>query len=507
MQSISVERALLKITLVGLCLGIIFSETLELGHHFALLIILISIASTMLFFVFRLERKARVVIILIWVCALSLVVGLFRSEGGAREFVLTGYADTDAVLYGRIDSEPEVRESYLLLTLHAFGVVTEDACLLLNERALVRADRFENASYGDAVEVSGVLSVPEPFETDTGRVFSYDEYLKKDDIGSILSFATIKSIDVGGGNVVTRLLFTAKETYLNSIARYIKDPESALVGGLTVGTKQSLGDELERDFRRVGLIHIVVLSGYNIVIVAEAIMRLLRFIPIRTRFFVSSLAIALFVILVGAGATVVRAGIMAIAALFVRVTGNESAGLSLLFFAGIVMLLFEPMLLLHDPSFQLSFVATLGLICFSEPLGQLFLWIRNKAMRDIVTATLATQIAVLPLLVYLMGDISLVALPVNLLVLPTVPLAMFFGFLTGVTGSLPLVSMFFGPLFGGLSFIILSLQLLIVDMFASLPLASIHVPPISLWVMFLMYALLILPALRVRPPKTNPIAE
>src|SRR5690606_20159485 len=123
---------------------------------------------------------------------------------------------------------------------------------------------------------------------------------------------------------------------------------------------------------KTGIIHIVVLSGYNIIIIAEVIQRALRFLPSRVRLIVSASSIALFVVLVGASATVVRASIMAVTALVARSTGREALGLQMLFFAGIVMLISNPSLLLYDPSFQLSFIATLGLILLSKPLERLF---------------------------------------------------------------------------------------------------------------------------------------
>jgi competence protein ComEC len=234
-----------------------------------------------------------------------------------------------------------------------------------------------------------------------------------------------------------------------------------------------------------------VLSGYNVIIIAETLIRSFRSLPVRMRLMVSTLAVALFVILVGAGATVLRAAIMAIAALFVRTTGRTAIGVQLLFLAGIIMLAINPLLLLHDPSFQLSFIATLGLICLSKPIETFFVGINNRALREITTATVATQIAVLPFLMYLIGEISVVSLPVNLLVLPTVPLAMLLGFITGIVGVIPFVSMFLAPLFGALAFFVLSYQLLIIDIFSRVPFSTIVVPPLFLTHTALLYAILV----------------
>jgi competence protein ComEC len=475
-----VERHFLAAIFLGLCLGILFAELFSLGFHFILFLTLVATVSAAVLYALHFERHLRGFIILMLLGCASVVFGLARTIDIDKHFVLPQYDGTTVTLVGSVVSNPEDRGTYQTFVLLAEGILLETSCASLNERVLVRADRFEDISYGDSLRATGLLRRPQAFVTETGRVFSYDEFLKKDGIGSILSFASIEVSQRGGGSFVKRALFSIKEGYLATIARYIPEPESALLGGLTVGTRQALGNELEEDLRATGVIHIVVLSGYNVIIIAEAITRALRFLSLRTRLIVSSLAIILFTILVGAGATVVRAGIMAIAALVVRATGNEALGIRLLFFAGIIMLSLNPALLLHDPSFQLSFIATLGLILLSKHLDAFLDWIQTKSIRDVATATISTHVAVLPFLMHIIGKVSLVALPVNLLVVPLVPFAMFFGFLTGLAGFIPFVSAFLAPIFGAIAFIILSYQLFIVDLFARIPFASVFVPSFPL---------------------------
>ncbi|MEX0933196.1 MAG: ComEC/Rec2 family competence protein [Candidatus Paceibacterota bacterium] len=491
MQKIVVERFILSTTFVGVCVGILGRELFHLDIVFALFVLLLLLSSTLGVYVLRTEILLRPLFVILVVFSTALVLGLTRSAQNEKEFQLLRYDEQNVVLYGKVVSEPEHRENYQVYVLKAHAFETERRCEMLNEKVLVRADMFENVSYGEIQKVSGYLTAPSPFITQNGRIFLYDEYLKKDGIGIIISFASIEVLTVGQGNVIQHTLLSIKSAYLKSIARFISDPSVSLLGGLTVGTKQSLGEGLENDFRTTGIIHIVVLSGYNVIIVAETIMRSLRPLPLRARLSASILAIGFFVILVGAGSTVVRAALMAVVALLVRASGRIAVGLQLLLLAGVSMLIANPTLLLHDPSFQLSFVATLGLILFSKPLENLFYWIRNRGFREITTATVSTQIAVFPLLMYLMGEISLVALPVNLLILPTVPAAMLLGFITGIVGLLPFVSVFLAPVFGALAFFVLSYELLVVNIFARIPFASIILPPFSLTHMFLCYAFIV----------------
>jgi len=150
---------------------------------------------------------------------------------------------------------------------------------------------------------------------------------------------------------------------MRSIEAVIPEPQVGLAEGLLLGVKQALGDELEVVFRKTGIIHIVVLSGYNVMLVVIFITYVLSYVlPYRARVPFGILAIVCFAVLVGLSATVVRASIMASLILFARATGRTYAVMRALCFAGVIMVLINPYLLVYDVGFQLSFLATLGLI-------------------------------------------------------------------------------------------------------------------------------------------------
>lgn len=173
----------------------------------------------------------------------------------------------------------------------------------------------------------------------------------------------------------------------------------------------------------------MVLSGYNVTIISEFIMGMLSFLPKMIGTSLGALSIILFAIMVGGSATIIRASIMALLVLLARVTGRVSDMTRALFLAGFVMVLHNPQIVVFDPSFQLSFMATLGLISLSPKLNSIFKFVPTKFyLRETVSATISTQIFVLPLLLYMMGELSLVAVFVNLLVLMFIPLTMLFGF-------------------------------------------------------------------------------
>ena len=252
-----------------------------------------------------------------------------------------------------------------------------------------------------------------------------------------------------------------------------------------VGAKQSLGDELQEDFRKTGIIHIVVLSGYNVTIVAEAIMRFFAFLPHMFSLSLGAISIIFFAILTGGSATIVRASMMALFVLLARATGRTQTITRALFIAGFLMLLHNPKILVFDSSFQLSFTATLALIYLAPKIEKHFHLLPTRfQLREFAVATVATQIFVLPMILYKMGTLSLVALPVNLLILVFVPITMLFGFITGMLGF---VSTIISLPFAFITNALLTYQLKVVDIFASLPVAAIEINYFPIWIAVLIY--------------------
>jgi competence protein ComEC len=292
-----------------------------------------------------------------------------------------------------------------------------------------------------------------------------------------------------------RALFAIKHAILAQMNRIIPEPESSLAGGITLGAKASLGERELDLFRIAGIVHVVVLSGYNITIVADSIMRVMSFLPRMFSLAMGSLGVLFFAVMTGGGATVVRASIMAFLVVVARATGRTHDAGRMLIIAAALMILWNPYIVLFDPSFQLSFIATLGLIYLAPIVERKCSRIPERfGLRSIAASTLAAQIAVLPLLLYQSGIFSTVALPVNMLALPLVPLAMLTSFLAAMFGFLGWI---FAMPFGFVAYLLLAYMFGVVHFFAAIPLASFVVPAFPLWVVGVSYVLLIALTMRV----------
>lgn len=399
----------------------------------------------------------------------------YISEQGSAWHALDRSLGKQVKLEGIISDEPDQRETGVKLTIDV-GVT----------KVITTADFYPVFNYGDKVSISGILTKPEVVDDATSeRSFNYPGYLAKDGIFYVIKRPRLYRISEGNGAWIKEKLFNFKRAFLSNIHHAVPEPEASLAGGLVVGAKQSLGKTLEEDFRRAGIIHIVVLSGFNITIVAVAIMKILSFLPEKIGAGFGVLGLILFAILTGGTATVVRSTLMTFLVIAAKLTHRDydiMRGLSL---AGFCMVFENPLILMFDPSFELSFLATFGLILMSPHVKPWLAFFPEKfGFREIAVSTFATQIFVLPYLLYQMGQLSVVGLVVNFLVLPLIPLTMLFIFISGVAGFiLKPVSLFAGYI----SYLFLAYELKIVEFFANLSFASVSIQYFPLWMLILLY--------------------
>jgi competence protein ComEC len=389
---------------------------------------------------------------------------------------------TSVTLQGVIVGDPDVRETNQRIPVQIRE--GKEATTIL-----VVAEKYPSFSYGDEVTVSGTLDAPQPFATDGGRMFAYDRFLAKDGIFSLIQRGHLERTGESSSFLVRaqRALYAGKHAFTHALEEALPEPHASLAEGLIAGGKQGLGTSLLDAFTVTGLLPIIVLSGYNVMIVAEAVLAGLSFLPKRFSLTLAGLSVALFILAAGGGSSALRAGLMAGLALFARSTGRTYDALRALAFVFVLMLLINPLLLVYDPGFQFSFAATLGLILASSLFELRLRKLKWKTLREVCTTTIAAQLFVLPLLLYQTGNLSLVALPANIFVLPFVPLTMLLSALAGL-GTLVLPSL--GIFFGLPAYVFLSYITNTAEFMSRIPFAHIIIPAFPFWLLVLPYGLI-----------------
>ena len=403
--------------------------------------------------------------------------GLFFVFGIAR-FLLSVPSDAnqnhikyfnkkDVVIRGVIAQESDIRADHQRLVIKA----QDKNSRYIRGRLLVKTALYPAYQYGDEVEVSCFLRAPEPIED-----FAYDKYLARYDIYSVCwrpdSMVLLNS---GKGNKIFSKIFYLKNKFISSINNILPEPHSSFLAGLLVGARTGIPQYLLEDFNKIGITHIIAISGSNITIIAAVIIVFLDSLGVsrRNAFWYITIGIIFFVFLTGATASVVRAGIMGILILLAKQMGRMSRALGAIIFTAFLMLLVNPKILIFDAGFQLSFLATLGIVYIDPILQKLTVsWPEILGLKQAFITTLAAIAATAPLLAWQFGSLSIVAPLANILILPVVPPVMALGFLAGVIG---LFLPFLGEILAWPGWVILEYIIRISEFLANFNFAAIEI--------------------------------
>ncbi len=320
---------------------------------------------------------------------------------------------------------------------------------LEKEHILINTPAYPSYNYGDILKVDCTLKIPENISED----FDYKMYLAKENIFYECKGPKLEKTDSGGGSRIYGTLIAIKNKFNQKISTLIPAPQSGLMSGLILGGDNFLSKEYQEAFSKTGTTHIVAVSGYNVAIIAEYLMILGIFLGLwrKQAFWFAAVGIILFVVITGLAASAVRAGVMGILLIWAMKNGRLANSQNAIIFAAVAMLIANPLLLGWDIGFQLSFLATLGII-YLYPIFQEHLVKKQKAfgMAEILFLTLSAQIFVLPVILYNFGRLSIISPLANLLVLPIIPLTMLLGFSAAAAG---IISGTFGQIMAWLAYL------------------------------------------------------
>lgn len=422
--------------------------------------------------------RSRVLIILFLILGFALGLRAWFACA-VQDTELLPYVGSMAVVRGVVADDPDVRATSVRVSVEVAAINTVRA----SGRMLAVLPRDVSVQYGDTVSLRGVFEEPQSFETPTGRVFDYPGYLRARGISAVMQRAALQSVEEGSAGVL-RTLYQVKHAFERALERVMHEPMAALMEGFLLGEKSGLPKSLTQAFVISGLIHVVVLSGYNIGVVSEWTLRFFALLfRRRTALASAALVVVLFALMAGGGMATARAAVMGLIAILARYLNRPTIALRSLFFAAVAMVLYNP-LVLFDVGFVLSVLATFGLIALGNWTETKLGWLPAGGVRSTAATTIAVQLFVLPALLYYTGVLSFVSVPVNVLVLPFIPLAMLLGF---VAGLLALIHPFLALLPALAADVLLRAMIWCAETAASLPLASAVVPTFPAWVAVSLY--------------------
>ena len=448
-------------------------------------------------------QRNRQVGVVIGVSILFVALGVFRyGQANLSQSVLTEFVRStgsgqatkgiSVTTRGFVDGEMTVDGDKAQLIFHVTELEVPGRLMAVNEKTLLFLKAYPTYKMGDLISVVGALQLPDNFALD----FDYVQYLKNKAIRTTIAYPKISPAPLVKLSKLQQLkitlyrkIFAIKDSFQSAVSRSLPAPYSAYINGILLGTKQDIPVDIKDSFNKTSTTHILAISGYNITIIADALLgALVYFMRRRKAFWISVGVIILFTIMTGAGASVVRAAVMGLLLLFANGYGRMYDPKNSILLAGGVMIFLDPLALRYDVGFQLSFLAVLGLMYVGPILKEKFKRIPEWfKLKETVLMSISAQIMVAPLLAYTFHTFSLVSIPANLLVLPLMPYTMLFGFLTGLAGLVA------GPLGRAVGLVALALsvfQLGVIKWLGELSFSSVMVA-MSAFILCLLYVLIV----------------
>ena len=296
------------------------------------------------------------------------------------------------------------------------------------EAELAQASRWKR---GDVVTVTGELRRP-AVATNFGG-FDYRRYLERRGMFWTVRGEGAGSVGVASGAEQRRWTLHRALRYVDEgraamggrIDRLFDPPVSGFMKGLLLGAKDDLDPERYRTFSQIGLTHILAISGLHVGLFVGASLWALGRLPIarETRLLLAMAAVPAYVVFTGAAPSAVRAGLMAMIALYAARRHLLKDGLHLLAASAMLMLAWDPYYL-FDVGFQLSFAVTAGLILLVPPCDErLGRFVRWRPLRSALSVTLVAQLVSFPLTIRYFNGFSLLSFPANFALVPIFSLA------------------------------------------------------------------------------------
>lgn len=409
-------------------------------------------------------------------------------------YKFNSYSGQQVDINGYINSAPDIdgsRAVYELVTEEiSVGSFMEPKKIKGKIRLTTLLDEVGIIEYGREIRVRGTLNIPKGSTNPKG--FSYRTYLSHNGISATL-FArgyNIKLGDNNKGNIFIQTGLTIRSRIVHVINQSLPPQQAGLLNGMLIGYKQDLTEEVEDAFSKSGLSHIMAVSGSNVAFIVLPLVFILGKLKVRRNYaniFIIAV-LMLFILITGFEPSVLRAVIMAIVILTGQMLFKETEIFTSISFAALVLMLYNPGILFNI-GFQLSFAATISLVLFYKYLKEILSFkFLPSFITDVLAATIAAQIGVLPITVFYFNKLSIVSIISNLLVVPLVEFITILGSLMAILGQLHIA---FSTLIGYINNVLLSIVLIVTKISADMPWSVITLTTPSVILVVFYYAAII----------------
>ena len=450
----------MKYPLVGLCiafcLGIISAASFKIPFLILYLLIFLSLISSIIF----LKQNTKFNILILCVSFFLGATVLRNSQILSNRHIarLIPYKSDSVFLIGVIDNDPIYQGEKVSFILKAEKLEINENWIKTSGKVLVKVFSAESAvdgeggsalggkknefSYGDRLFLEGKLY--RPFSFSKGE-FNYRNYLRHQGIYLIFSVkkdSMVKQLDKNAGNPLKSFSYRIKHRLREVIVKNLSPFSAGILNALILGDRQDLPRYLLDILMKLGTIHIIAISGFNVGIVAFIILLILKImkIPRRLRYLFTILLLIVYCILTGSSAPVVRATVMAVIFLLSYFFKREVNIYNSLSVATLIILVINPWQL-FEISFQLSFLSVISIVWLSPKIKSIFpeklnkiSWLRFLILTFSVSS--AAWIGLLPLIAYYFRTFTTITVLANMIIVPYSAIITVSGFSFALIGIL-----------------------------------------------------------------------
>ncbi len=339
---------------------------------------------------------------------------------------------------------------------------------------------------GDMVKVSGNLYQPKAAANPRG--FDFRAFLARE--GSFAGFSG-KFVSLTSrefGDAPPWGWWQIRQKIARSQVFWLGSPAGELLSSMVLGSRAvDLPYEVKDQFVETGLAHVLAASGFHVSLLLGVLLFLTKKYSGKVQFIAGLVGILIFISLAGWQPSVARAGVMGVGVLLGILLERKTKPLGSLLLAATLLLVANP-LWIWDLGFQLSFLATLGLVTTVEPITKRLDWLPTL-IASLMAVPLAASLWTLPLLLHVFSVFSTYSIFVNILSTPLVTVISLGGMASAVAGVIY-------PIAGSSIAYALNLPIWtlikLVEFFSNFPSNSIAIGSISLGQMLLVYGIVIL---------------
>ena len=358
-------------------------------------------------------------------CLVAAFAGAARASLSGTVDLPPGLAGQVVAVSGSVDDDPVDHRGTRRLTVRLDHLLTSTGETASGLRIQAAVYGTTPVHYGDLVLLSGELQAPPRFDQ-----FDYRAFLAEQGISGVMPSARVVRVTSHAGDPLHTMVFGLRHAVITAIDRALPEPQAALLLGVVFGYRAALPRRLEQEMIASGLIHIVVISGLKVSLLARIVHQAIGRLAPRAAPLIAAGAMVGYALLAGASAAAMRAAAMGVLVVIAGRLRRDSHVFVSLALTGALMLGLKPGLA-RDVSFQLSFAGTAGIAAMTDGIAKRLRWI-PAILRDPFAATIAAEATTWPLMLANFHQLSIVAPAANALVLPLLPAVM----ITGGGGAL-----------------------------------------------------------------------